>query len=79
MTKASPNEMNELHAMIASELKARIAGGEATTADLSAAIKFLKDNGVECDATTNAGVSSLAKEFPTFDDPDDLADERFIN
>ncbi|KQW02204.1 hypothetical protein [Rhizobacter sp. Root1221] len=45
--KASSHELNDLHALVARELARKIKAGEATSADFSAAIKFLKDNGIE--------------------------------
>jgi hypothetical protein len=71
MSKASPDAMSALHGAIALELMNRITSGEATAADMSNAIKFLKDNGIEADALSNPGVASLAKNFPTFSHDDD--------
>ena len=66
MTKATPDIMNALHGVVAGELKKRIEDGSATAADISNAIKFLKDNGIEADALSNPGVKSLARAFPEF-------------
>lgn len=71
MTKATPDVMGALHGAIAQQLMHRIQSGEATAADMSNAIKFLKDNGVEADALTNPDVASLAKNFPVFSDDDE--------
>lgn len=57
----SKEQLQDLHGIVAEELKRRIASGEATAADLSAAIKFLKDNGIEYE--------------PVPGDPTDLLDE----
>lgn len=71
MTKpASKEAMNDLHSAVAQELKARIASGEASAADISNAIKFLKDNGVEALSVPGSAVESLARQFPVFDDED---------
>ena len=66
MSKASAAIMDSLHGVVAAELKQRIESGEATAADISNAIKFLKDNGVEADADLNPGIQSLARSFPEF-------------
>ena len=39
---------------VAQELTARIRSGEAKPADIAAAIKFLKDNGIEASLKHNA-------------------------
>lgn len=64
--KAAADVLAALHADIARELRKRIASGEASAADISNAIKFLKDNGIEADPDTNPGVRSLAHQFPDF-------------
>jgi hypothetical protein len=47
MSKLASNDiMEQLHAAVAKALFKRIEDGEATAADLAAAAKFLKDNGV---------------------------------
>lgn len=63
---ATPDELGSLHAIIAKELKARIQSGEATAADISNAIKFLKDNGISCDVNDDANLKYLADEAPVF-------------
>ena len=68
MSKAPTSIMDDLHGIVAKKLKERISGGSATAADFGAAIKFLKDNGIEADALNNPGVKSLAHEFPDFDE-----------
>lgn len=68
MSAASKDVMDELHAQVAAELKARIASGEATASDIANAIKFLKDNGIEARPDKNPGLQSLARQFPTFDE-----------
>ena len=68
MSKATNDIMDALHGEVARELKKRIATGAATAADISNAIKFLKDNGIEADPNVNPDVKSLADNFPTFED-----------
>ena len=48
--------LGNLHELMAEELINRIVSGEATPADLSVAVKFLKDNHID--------VSADAKEHP---------------
>lgn len=71
MSSAAKSIMEILHAEVADELRKRVASGEATAADISNAIKFLKDNGIEARADRNPGLQSLARQFPTFTDEDD--------
>jgi hypothetical protein len=68
MSAASKDLMDALHSIVAKELTDRIKSGEASAADISNAIKFLKDNGIEAVLGKGSGVDSLAKQFPTFND-----------
>jgi len=58
--------LEELHGLIAKELGSLIKSGNATAAHFSAAITFLKNNGIDCDGQKNPDVGSLAEtmEFP---------------
>lgn len=71
MSAASKDFMEQLHAAVAKELTDRIKTGDATAADISNAIKFLKDNGIEAQMSKNPGVASLAQQFPSFSDDED--------
>ncbi|RWM84302.1 hypothetical protein [Mesorhizobium sp.] len=73
MSAASKDLMDALHGIVAQELINRIKSGEASAADISNAIKFLKDNGIEAVLGKNPGVTSLAQQFPVFDDDEDHA------
>jgi hypothetical protein len=68
------SDLNDLlvniHKSLAQELLARIQTGEATAAELSAAIKFLKDNGIDAHMTKDSPLENLAKILP-FADPDE--------
>lgn len=64
---ASKDLLGELHSAIASELLMRIQSGEASAAELSTAIRFLKDNNIEAVATENDGLTALMKALPDFD------------
>lgn len=65
---ASRTKMGDLHEAVAQELASRIADGSATAQDMSNAIKFLKDNGIEADRESNDAINSLASKAPRFDD-----------
>lgn len=68
---SAPMDLMELlHGTVAKELLDRIKSGSATAADISNAIKFLKDNGIEARADKNAAIKSLASHFPSFEDED---------
>jgi hypothetical protein len=62
--KASHDELNSLHAIVAKELIKRMKSGEATASELSVAIKFLKDNGVEQAALPGSPIASLVDSLP---------------
>ena len=61
------SSFNELHEMITCELMERIKLGEATTADLRAAIEWLKVNNVTGVAVEGSPLSSLAGVIPELD------------
>lgn len=71
MTKVS-DILNELHEATAVELLGRIRSGEAKPADLSVAVKFLKDNGIEAIPTDGSILQSLLSELPFDEDEEDL-------
>lgn len=71
MTKrANEEQFNELHALVTSELTARIVSGEATTADLRAAIEWLHKNDITGIAVAGSPLAGLAGLIPelTFED-----------
>ena len=65
--KTPENAFNELHEMVTLELMERVKTGEATTADLRAAIEWLKVNGITGVATETSPLSSLAGVIPELD------------
>ena len=73
---ASEDALNELHEVVARELKNRILSGEAGASDISNAIKFLKDNGVtaEPDSDRIRGAAGAVSDLPVFDE--DEAEDR---
>ena len=76
-TKRADEELlNTLHQMVARDLINRIKSGEATVQELSAAIKYLKDNDVVADISYSKPLQQLegtvmeVKELP-FDEEDE--------
>ena len=63
---ATEELLGELHDAVATQLLEKVRAGTASPAELSAAIKFLKDNGIEALATANTKLDNLAREFPEF-------------
>ena len=64
---ASKELLGNLHSAIAAYLLARIQSGEASDAELSTAIRFLKDNNIEAIASENEGLTALMEALPDFD------------
>jgi len=57
--------LDALHDAVAKDLLARVASGEATSAELSVAVKFLKDNNANLDVVTSESpVADLLKNLP---------------
>ena len=63
------NLLAQLHEELAKDLLIRVQSGEATAAELTAAIRFLKDNGIDAVMTQDSPLENLAKSLP-FQDPD---------
>jgi hypothetical protein len=66
-SKASEEILAALHSAVADTLLAKIRSGEVTSADLSVAIKFLKDNHIEADPEVPV-MQDIVKELPKFND-----------
>ena len=64
MSKAPQEALEHLHSQVARELSDRIATGEASSADISNAIKFLKDNGIEGLAVQDSPLGHLVNVLP---------------
>ena len=64
MSKAPQETLETLHSQVAQELLQRIISGEASSADMSNAIKFLKDNGVEGLPVQDSPLGNLAEILP---------------
>ncbi len=59
------DKLEELHESVTKELLTRVKSGEATSAELSVAVKFLKDNGASTDViTAESPMASLLNELP---------------
>lgn len=72
MAKATNDLLESLHNAVAKDLLYKVESGEATAQELSAAIKFLKDNGIEASRETSKDLDKLADTaLPVFDDEDD--------
>lgn len=56
--------LESLHKAIANELVDRIKSGAATAADLSVAVKFLKDNGINAVAAPDSPIANLMANLP---------------
>jgi hypothetical protein len=64
MSKAPQETLENLHSQVARELSHRINGGDASSADISNAIKFLKDNGIEGLAVQDSPLGNLINVLP---------------
>lgn len=77
--KADNDVLNMLHQMVAKDLINRIRGGEATIQEISAAIKYLKDNNITADVEFNIPLRQLEQEItpvgelPFIDEDEDEA------
>ena len=65
--------MESLHLFVGEELLRRIETGEASSADLSVARQFLKDNGIDATANQSEPLANLAKILPF--DPEETVGE----
>lgn len=59
--------LGQLHEAVARDLLNKVASGEATAQELSAAIKFLKDNGIEAVIRSDSSIGQLAA-LPEFEE-----------
>ena len=68
--RASESSFDELHSLLTNEIIARIKSGEATTADLRAAIDWLHKNDITGVPISGSPLASLAGLIPelTFED-----------
>ncbi|AGG54520.1 terminase small subunit [Cyanophage SS120-1] len=66
-TRTSEDNFEELHALLTTEITNRIKSGEATTADLRAAIDWLKANDITGVAVQGSPLAGLAGLIPELD------------
>jgi len=64
---AKEETLGLLHEAVAQDLLAKVRSGEASAQELNAAIKFLKDNGIEALNTPDSPLNNLLNELPDFD------------
>jgi hypothetical protein len=69
--RASDEVLSSLHNVLAQDLLRRIQSGEATPAELNAAIKFLQNNGIEAVNQEDSPLAALAASLPQFNDEDE--------
>lgn len=63
--KATASQLEDLHALIVQELMDRIRAGKASSGDLAAAVRLLKDNGIDARAKEAVDLEGrLAKLLP---------------
>jgi len=60
--------LKQIHNALCSDLLNKILSGEASSADLSVARQFLKDNGIDCVAEPGTPITKLALSLPFDDD-----------
>ena len=61
---ATKDMLDSLHRAVCEDLMAKIQSGEAKAADLAAAIKFLKDNGIEAIPVEGSPLGNLVDNLP---------------
>lgn len=61
MSKATVDDLGELHAVLAQVIKDKLRSDESSAAWAAAAITFLKNNKIEADPSANEGLLSLEK------------------
>lgn len=67
--RATEKVLGTLHEAVAQALLDKVNSGEATAQELQAAIKFLKDNGIEAIREENDPLNKLSRiVLPEFDD-----------
>lgn len=64
--------LKNLHDAVGKLLLARVASGEASPSDISNAIKFLKDNGINCDGGSNPVLNDLTDALPGEEELEDM-------
>jgi hypothetical protein len=57
--KATEDKLSDLHNLVADTIAAKLRSGDFKPADLMAAIKFLKDNNIECSPEQSQPMQSI--------------------
>lgn len=70
-TRASSDLLDALHFTVCDVLLSKLRAGEASPADIAAAIRFLKDNNITALIDANPGLKALVSELPNFVDTED--------
>lgn len=65
-TKATLALLEQLHGLLAEEFIQRIKDGKATSGDLAAAVRLLKDNGVDARSTDAGDVEERLRTLLPF-------------
>lgn len=63
-SKATLEQLENLHGALAQALAERVSSKEATAADLAVARQFLKDNGIDAVAKSGTPLGDLADKLP---------------
>lgn len=66
--KTPEDLLANLHSEVATDLLRRVQSGEATSQELSVAVKFLKDNNIEAQPVENSPLAGLIDSLPIFDE-----------
>lgn len=66
--RASEELLGKLHEAVTLDLLRRVQSGEASPAELNAAIKLLQNNGIEAILTEESPLKALMDSLPKFDD-----------
>ena len=65
----TPEELlADLHSEVAKDLLNRVKSGEASSQELSVAVKFLKDNNIEAQPVEDSPLAQLIDSIPIFDE-----------
>ncbi len=67
MKRTNEDQFDELHSLVTTEITARIKGGEASTADLRAAIEWLKVNSITGAPAPGSPLEGLMGVIPELD------------
>ena len=57
-------KLKDLHLLLTEELISRMESGEATSAEMAVAVKFLKDNNIDAFPIDGSPLSKLAESLP---------------